>query len=788
MPVPSTIVLDSSMEEQNVVPSLRWFHDKNKAFRLNTLDNVPESEWQLVPKDIINLGMVEGQAWFVGRIDNPQNKQVERLFHVHTSNIGDITLLLIKDGEVKYLRSTGYKEPVIHRPMHHREFVFPLSFEPHTEYQVVMRVESHNPIQLPITLWHPKAFYAADAWNVFYWGAFFGLMAVMVLYNAFLGVATRVPMYGYYVGFATCICASQLFIHGIPTQFFSKGGLIQPSSWLPLSIFGAIIGASLFSNQFFRLRRGEDWRFWLNIVNASLAGLGVLLLIILPYQWSLMFAGMLVMAASVAALVIGVTKWRATGLPALYFTTAWGTLVFGSIVLLLSRFGYLPRNGLTEHAMRFGAVMDVTLLSLALASQINQEKKQRIIAQEQALSYEREAREAQYKALELERKSALELEKLVNERTADLNRALAKLDKSDKAKNKFLAAISHDLRQPMQAIHLMVASLRKRKSSDDRLLEPLQQSVEQLSQMFTGLLDYTSLESGHVKPQLVDIDILSLLNDVVTEQRDHIFQARQEVKVRGKSTYIHSDSVLLGRILRNLVVNVQRHAGPCRMIAAVRRYQQHCVLEIIDNGIGIPEDKLDKIFEDYFRVNNESRHSETGLGLGLGIVKRLSTYLNIELKIRSVEGQGTRFTLTIPYGSEPAEKAESNSSLLSASGERIAIIDDDKSITTALVEFLAEHGYLVRSFNTIEDFFFHLIHQHWQPQLLICDINLGGQRNFFDLLEGYKKRQLPQVPILAISGETDPAVQERLAAEDIPLLRKPVKPAKLLMAINHILL
>lgn len=256
---------------------------------------------------------------------------------------------------------------------------------------------------------------------------------------------------------------------------------------------------------------------------------------------------------------------------------------------------------------------------------------------------------------ELSLRRGLENAGLVVQLTEEKRRAeLAQhsAEQANQMKSKFFAAASHDLRQPMHALALFVEVLKNREHDEQatRLIGQVENSVEALAGMFDALLDISRLDAGVVQPQCEDVAIQALLDRLYAEFSWLAHDKGLRFEVANCQQTVYTDPMLLERVLRNLISNAVRYTHRGSVTVTCEIVDEWLQLEIRDSGIGIAPEHLPHIFEEYFQVGNQQRDRSKGLGLGLAIVKRLEQLLGYRMKLDSTLGEGSCFTLLVPFG------------------------------------------------------------------------------------------------------------------------------------------
>jgi hypothetical protein len=234
---------------------------------------------------------------------------------------------------------------------------------------------------------------------------------------------------------------------------------------------------------------------------------------------------------------------------------------------------------------------------------------------------------------------------------AELKAAKCAADKANRAKSHFLAAASHDLRQPLSALSLYIGVLKAKIDPEhDALVGNIKDCVGTLSILLNDLLDVSKLEAGVVTPNIADVSLETLLTPLVSIHSVKAAQKGLLLRWRQSNTAVHTDGQLLHRILGNLIANAVRYTEQGGVLIACRRHNNKHWLEIWDTGIGIPEDKTELIFEEYQQLGNPDGLKK-GSGLGLAIVAKAAKLLNLEIRLKSREGRGTLFAVELPPAS-----------------------------------------------------------------------------------------------------------------------------------------
>lgn len=383
-----------------------------------------------------------------------------------------------------------------------------------------------------------------------------------------------------------------------------------------------------------------------------------------------------------------------------------------------------------------------------------------------------------------------ELKQRITEATAGLEEKKEEAERANHAKSSFLAAVSHDLRQPMHAVGLFAAALRERVDTPEQqeLVQRIEDSVSALQIMFDSLLNFSRLDAGAVEASMQACDLKAILNRVWKDHQPVAAQKHLNFRVRMRPAWGVSDPLLLARLVGNLVANAVRYTEQGGIVVGCRRRGQHWVIEVWDSGIGIPAEHLPHVFEAYYQVGNEERNRSRGVGLGLAIVHKIAEVLGHEVSVRSWKGKGSVFSVSIA-----ATEAQHVERRLGGqrdvglfSGERVLVIDDDADARDALSRLLEGWGMHPVAADGAENALEQLGSGEVLPCLIVCDYRLPGTTGI-DLIRELRAKAGKELPALIMTGDTSATSMAALQASALSVLHKPVRPAKLRALIAALL-
>lgn len=391
------------------------------------------------------------------------------------------------------------------------------------------------------------------------------------------------------------------------------------------------------------------------------------------------------------------------------------------------------------------------------------------------------------------------LELQVELATAGMREQRDNAERANSAKTRFLASASHDLRQPMHALSLLLAAMRQETSAPMReeLLARIEATAEAMGNLLDALLDISRLDAGGVHAHPKGFALQPLLLTLRETYEGLAGRKNIELECRPTHLWAYSDPLLLQRMLGNFISNAIRytpHGG--RVFIAARRRGDQCLLQVRDNGPGIDELHQQSIFEEFVQIHNPQRDRSEGLGLGLAIVRRLAELLGHTLSLRSSAGSGATFSVTVPCTvplSQDISDSGVNEGELPAvtpgglQGCRILLCEDDHLVRESYERLLCLWGCEVKAYADASSLLLSISQNPWQAQLIISDYRLGGIHNGLQLIHAAHQVLGVEVPAVLITGDTEDPALRLVKAQEVRVLYKPVKPNLLLQTLLELL-
>ncbi len=361
-------------------------------------------------------------------------------------------------------------------------------------------------------------------------------------------------------------------------------------------------------------------------------------------------------------------------------------------------------------------------------------------------------------------------------------------------KTKFLAAVGHDLLQPMSAARLFTTALQEHQlpAQAARLVESLNYSMEDVESLVSTLVDISKLDAGVVQPDIVAFDIATLLGNLANEFRQQAAVAGLNFRFVPCTATISTDSQLLARILRNLLSNAIRYTEQGDILLGCRRHREGLLIQVWDTGIGIPQNKLTEVFLEFKRLASKRKNVTRGLGLGLAIVDKIARILGNQIHVRSEEGKGSVFSILVPYGELSLQRASAVRQQAMALATPLAescilVIDNDTSICAGMETLLGSWGCRVLSATGIGELDAAELRSS-MPDLVIADYHLDDGETGIDAAKQLRHWLGQSLPVLMITANRTQELKQQVREQGYHLLNKPIKPHKLKSMLRHLLI
>ncbi|QUE73934.1 NahK/ErcS family hybrid sensor histidine kinase/response regulator [Stutzerimonas stutzeri] len=385
-----------------------------------------------------------------------------------------------------------------------------------------------------------------------------------------------------------------------------------------------------------------------------------------------------------------------------------------------------------------------------------------------------------------------QLEQRVADRTLELRKARDAAEAANHSKDKYLAAASHDLLQPLNAARLLISTLRERglPTSEQTLVERAHQALEGAEDLLTDLLDISKLDQQAIKPDIEVYRLDDVLLPLVSE-----FQSVAEAQGLGFDFYIpayalRSDFRLLTRILRNFLSNACRYTARGRVLLGARRRGENLRIEVWDTGQGIAADQMQSIFLEFNQLGVQRAAERAGVGLGLAIVDRIASMLGYSVQVRSQIGRGSVFSIDVPLAENPTQRAAEAPAVMAGPGDplpgrRLLVVDNEESILHSMAALLGQWGCDVLT--AVDQDAAMAVLEGSPPEVILADYHLDQGVTGWEVATAIRAHFGRAIPVVMITADRSDQCRRQLQGLDVPVLNKPVKAGKMRSVLSHLL-
>lgn len=621
----NVVILESSKEKYELGRNLNIIEDKEKTLTiLNISSSDFQSQFYPSTQKSVNLGFTNSTYWFQFTVKNISEKE-KFLIEIGYPLIDQMTFYYLS-GDKFVSVELGDKFPFHQRSHLHNNFVIPVQIRHQEKVSFYIKVETESTMTLPIVLWEESAFYKKDHQQQYLNGLYFGIIAVMAIYNLFVFLSIRDRSYLYYVVFIASFALYQLAIKGIAYEYLWPNSTFWNNLSPPILASISLLSMAAFSKYFLEM---PNHLKTLDKLNSFIIALLVLIVSISPLVGYSLSNRLVSLSAPFVALFIissAVISWGKKFRAARFFLLAWFSFLCGIILYVMRGFGVLPTNFLTLNGMPIGSIALVILLSFALADRINILRRKTEEAQEEAL------RQQQI--------------------------AVENLEKSNEVKDMILANTSHELRTPLHGMTGVIEGILKFENNltlkQRNNLSIVIESGKRLLHQINDLIDFSKLKSHEMKLNKTVFDVenlfqimISLLDPLAAVKKLELVSDIEE-----DCPLVMGDMNRMYQVLQNLIGNAIKFTKTGSVTLAAKKEGDQVRISVIDTGIGIPEDMHEKIFLDFEQVDASAERSIGGAGLGLSITKHILELHDSKIELVSEPSKGSTFSFLIPMADE----------------------------------------------------------------------------------------------------------------------------------------
>lgn len=377
----------------------------------------------------------------------------------------------------------------------------------------------------------------------------------------------------------------------------------------------------------------------------------------------------------------------------------------------------------------------------------------------------------------------------------ELDESRKEAEISSTAKSKFLAAVSHDLRQPLQAINLFISAIKGRVltksdaeiTEESILFERLESSTDNMAELLNSLLDASKLNADIILPKPRNFELDKLLSTTISEYNALSRVKHLALKINIANTPVFVDPRLFERVIGNLLNNAVRYTEYGDITLESIIINNTVQISISDTGIGIPATEHNSIFTEFHQVDNPERSQKKGLGLGLSIVKRLCDLQSWQVSLTSSVDTGSRFSITVPLGDSNNIKEDKklDSSYVDFNRENIVIVEDDDQIRSGLKSLLTSWNCNTLAFSTPQECLDDLSTHSVMPDLILSDYRLQNNETGIELIRKIREQKNRTIPAIIITGETGPEELIEAKKSGFIIIHKPIKSAILRRVVTQ---
>lgn len=630
----STLQLVNDTKSVDVYNSLYMVKDRKREMTIEDIA-AKENENLFIPSGEVSQkkGFFNTGKWL--RFDLTNDSEVEEwLLELAFPLINEIRIYSKDEAGLEELYVGGANYPFHEREIKHRHFIYKIHIPSESVKTFFIGVHSSGDLHPPIRIWKKDAFLEKTQEEFVMLGLFYGMILIMIIYNLFLYFSLRMKSYLYYVCVITCTLIAQVSINGMIYPYIWPNTPIWNAMSTPMWVSFACIFILLFTRSFL----GTDTHVpKFKRISYLLMAINGLVIVALPFSLILALNIMLIGTISTffTVLLVAFISLKRGARQARFFLAGWIVFLVGVSITILERAALIPFSLVTDYAGQTTVVMEVALLSLALADKINIMRSEKQEAEQKAL--ESEVLEKANKGLEV------------------LNANLLAMAES---RRNLLSNIAHELGTPVTMIHSYMQALREGlvDPADTHFSSLVSGKINVLNRLIDDLTDLSILEAGQTSLNFTHLNVGNWLEEMVEKfqfdvlQYERVFESDYEADaIFNYDCHIDRDRML--QVFSNLILNAVKFTSPTDGIivlkASMNEGDRTLTIQIKDNGIGIKKENIPSIFERFYTESNASADG-SGRGLGLAIVKEIMLAHNGDIYVESELSKGTAFSIILP--------------------------------------------------------------------------------------------------------------------------------------------